>query len=403
MHLLLACTRPHIDTAARQQIEALVRTDIDWAQVLLLAHHHRVHTLLYWRINTICPQEIPPDVRDRLRQCFHRNARRNMLLIQRLLHILDMFRAAHIAVVPYKGPVLATLAYGNLALRHAGDLDILIHEHDLAQVYALLAGQGYVSELTPEQQARHLTKFYHFRYLDLETRVLVEAHWGFTFHDRTFRLTLAHLEPRLHTIILAGRQVPTFAPEDLLLLLCVHGMKHHWERLTWVCDLAWLMVATPHLDWQQMMQRAEMLGMQRVLLVGLAMAQTLLGTHVPALVQQHIEADFLVTVLVARLSTRLMQALPPPRGPEKLHYYALMRERPGDTAFHVAHNLALPFLRGVLLPNERDYAWVRLPASLAVVYYGVHPVRAVLEHSPQLWLTLRSTLRLLADRHRRIR
>ena len=49
---------------------------------------------------------------------------------------------------------------------------------------------------------------------------------------------LERLWERVGRVPLGGNSVPSFAPEDMLLILCVYGSKHTWGRLKWVCDIA---------------------------------------------------------------------------------------------------------------------------------------------------------------------
>ena len=39
-----------------------------------------------------------------------------------------------------------------------------------------------------------------------------------------------------------GRDVPALSLEDELVLICVHGAKHFWERLMWTADIAAMVV-----------------------------------------------------------------------------------------------------------------------------------------------------------------
>jgi hypothetical protein len=52
-----------------------------------------------------------------LRRHYERNARRNIYLAAQLALLLEALRAENIPAIPYKGPVLAALAYGDLTLR----------------------------------------------------------------------------------------------------------------------------------------------------------------------------------------------------------------------------------------------------------------------------------------------
>jgi hypothetical protein len=70
-------------------------------------------------------------------------ANRNVYLMGELLKIMAAFEARQIPAIPLKGPVLALSAYGDLSYRGFSDLDILIHEHDIAKAVATLAELGF--------------------------------------------------------------------------------------------------------------------------------------------------------------------------------------------------------------------------------------------------------------------
>ena len=64
-------------------------------------------------------------------------------------------------------------------------------------------------------------------------------------------------------------------PEDLLLVLCLHGSKHCWERLAWICDVAELIGANPELDWNEIMRRSAALNIEKAVMLGLDLASEL--------------------------------------------------------------------------------------------------------------------------------
>ena len=52
--------------------------------------------------------------------------------------ILKLLKANNIDTIPYKGPVLASLAYGDIALRQFQDLDISINQSDIFKTKDIL-------------------------------------------------------------------------------------------------------------------------------------------------------------------------------------------------------------------------------------------------------------------------
>jgi hypothetical protein len=106
---------------------------------------------------------------------------------------------------------------------------------------------------------------------------------------------------------LVDTTVNTFAAEDLLLFLCMHGAKpyHRWSRLIWVTDVAQLIRLQPDLDWEIVLDQAARIGGERRLYFGLLLAANLLGITLPVLVQQRIQADEMVEKLAAQVYAQL--------------------------------------------------------------------------------------------------
>jgi len=69
--------------------------------------------------------------------------------------------------------------------------------------------------------------------------------------------------------------------EDTLLLLCMHGAKHCWSRLAWICDLAELIGSRSNMDWDALVDRAAACGAERMLYLGLNLASDFLGAQLP--------------------------------------------------------------------------------------------------------------------------
>ena len=68
--LLLQCARTFVDSAAAEQIRALLREDIDWQYLIQAAHAQGVTPLLYLSLHTNCPEAIPKPVLTQLQRYF---------------------------------------------------------------------------------------------------------------------------------------------------------------------------------------------------------------------------------------------------------------------------------------------------------------------------------------------
>src|SRR5437762_4085724 len=126
--LLLACARTTIDNRTAERIRILLREDLDWSYLFEKAHQNCIMPLLYWNLNAACAEAVPNDVLNQLRAYFQGHARHNLFRTSELLNLLRLLDEHEIPALPFKGPILAALVYGNISLRQFGDLDILVHK-----------------------------------------------------------------------------------------------------------------------------------------------------------------------------------------------------------------------------------------------------------------------------------
>jgi hypothetical protein len=311
------------------QPPAVLQQPLDWVRLLQLARTHGVLPCLYRSLLRIGPDIVPPDAWTALRHAFQANTQRNLFLAGTLLKLLRLLETHGIAALPYKGPVLAALAYGNMALRQFGDLDLLVHPQDADRAKALLWGQGYRwLDGRPPTRFPRLLKVYEL--VSPDGHVLVELHWALTSATFFFPLDPAPLWTRLETVSLLETPVRSLAPEDLLLILCVHGAKHHWSRLGWICDVAAVLQAAPQLNWMRCLAQASQLGGRRMLALGVRLAHDLLGAGLPTEVGRWIQAEAAVPWLAAQVWARLFAAVRPPDAWDHPAFYLGLRERVRD-------------------------------------------------------------------------
>ena len=353
--LLLCCAQAYHDTPSVERLAPLLQADLDWTSLLRMALRHRILPLLYRSLHTACPDAVPQTIRTELHHHFHANAQRNLFLAGTLLQLLRLLEVHNICAIPYKGPVLAAAVYGNLTLRQFGDLDILVRKQDVPRVKALLLAQGYRWwDQRPFTCFPRLRRVYEF--VSADGQVLVELHWAITSSTFYFPLDPACLWEHCDTVSMLGTPVRTMAPEHLLLILCVHGAKHHWERLAWICDVAALLRAYPEMDWGQILKQAERLGSMRMLLLGLLLAHTLLEAPLPKDTQQRLHIDPVLASLAAQVCTILFHdASRSLCAVDRPMFYLRLRERLPDR-FRCCCYLVYRAVTSRLLPRFRQHA-----------------------------------------------
>ena len=276
--LLLYCACAAV--VETDQVRIVAQQIVDWAALAEAAEYHGLSANLSRVIEGTCSDLVPDYVMSSLRDARRDSARRNLILTSQLFALLDAFKAADIAVVPLKGPVLAELLYPDPGLRPFSDLDILVRKPDVPAVIRVLTQQGYA--LGNHLKCLHLDVllslqneliFHHVRLAS------VDIQWGIGPSHFPFRFDTEILLRSLSTTQVAGREVPSLTPESMLLFLCVHGAKHMWSRFQWLGDVARL--ARTQLDWAGVAGIATEARCVRPLLLGLLLAHELLDAPVP--------------------------------------------------------------------------------------------------------------------------
>ena len=383
--LLLCCARTVVEPATRVRMAELLRGEIDWPFLFQFAAHHGLTQLLYWNLNAAFGDILPPEILERLRGEFVQNAQHSLHLTRELIKLLGLLDANQIPAVPYKGPVLAHKAYGNLSFRQFCDLDILVPRQHVLKAMQLFAANGYhLATPLPDgrQAARLLTKKKDYKFISSDGRAVVELHWRLTGKHFYFSFDLAEVFKRLVPVTLAGAKMQTFAPEDYLLILCAHGSKHVWLRLLWVSDVSEVVRAHPDLDWQTTLDRSEACDGKRMLLLGLYLARELFGATLPKIVEEEIQADAEVKSLadevVRHVFSRSLNGVGKTQlDPHELYpLFIRMRDHKWDKV-RLEYRHYRGFLHAAITPNRVDRELVDLPAGFNFLYYLLRPLRLI--------------------------
>lgn len=373
-HALLLNLCAHAGRTASQSDSGFASAGtFDWEYVARLARRHAVVPLVYRALQTFARGAAPEPVRKALSEKYRANAARNVLLAGELLRVSKLFESEGVGALAYKGPALAVAAYGDLSLRRFVDLDVIVRAGDLGRASQLLRGLGYSPQgLTPEQESALARTQHAVAYARDGGRLVVELHRDVSskdFADVTF--DDGAWERAVRVPLLNG-SVAAPSAEDLLLALCVHGTKHLWERLAWVCDVAGLVNSNPKLDWSALFERARAARVERMLLLGLTLARGLAGAELPEEVWRKVSEDETAARLASDAAVRMFDGA---------------EYRPAGFLRSVGFNLRargrarerLRYFRFILTPTDGDLASLALPARLNFVYYLLRPFRLLLK------------------------
>jgi hypothetical protein len=373
--ILLRCARTRMDAANAADLRELLAGAIDWPFLLDAAHHHSMTQLLYRHLDEGFAAMVPAEILDELRRRFQHTARFSLVMTGELLTILRALEKEGVEAIPYKGPVLGSEIYGNIALRPFADLDLLVRAADVWRAVDVLIATGYRSPVPLGDDLREgrLPAEGQLLFERPELHSVVELHWEVAQRYFAPQLDYEAIRERLTFVGIGGEAVRAMSPEDTFLVLAVHNTKHRWERLIWICDAAEFVRAHPSFDWIHLIDRAGRLGVERMVLLGLHLTHRLLGAPLPEPARMLIEQDG----AVADLSDEVVNEL------------TGRRDRLSDiderASFHLrswkrSRSRGRYWLVRIFVPTLEDRSSLRLPPRLFFLYYIARPFRLLFKH-----------------------
>jgi len=284
---LCACASPSPLPAA--WISTLA-ANLDWNLALELAEEHSVLGVVAARMKEKGDVGMPPDAWEKLQGRMRTQHLFSLSMTAELFRILDAFGRAGIETILVKGPVVSFLAYDDPAVRSYVDLDLLVRDRAILAASRILTTLGFEADV-PEAAilAGKIPGEYLFKRAGAQQIVELHTEKTFRYYPRPMRIE--DLFTRRRRVPLEGREVPALCLEDELVLNCIHGAKHFWERLMWPADIAAIVARHPEISWERVREAARDVGAERTVHVGLALAESLLGVAVPAAMAAGTKAD----------------------------------------------------------------------------------------------------------------
>ena len=353
--LLLNCASwaAHGEAPAREAPDVGVPDGFDWEYFARQAWSHSMAAPAHRWLADRPELDVPERVETALEARAERATYETLEMVRTLHRVLDVLETNGIRALPYKGPTLRAEIHDDVAFREAADIDILVPRTDVRAARAALLEAGFRprNELNDLALQTHVRGARHTAAVS-ESDVRVELHWRVTTGQFPFPVDFERLWAGRETIDIGGETLPTMRPTDHLALLSVHGNRHCWTGLCWLCDFA-AAVRTFDADWERILESAAERGGERMLLVGCELADRLLDIDPPAAVKRRRTRGDAVDTLARRVEERFLWS-DQVDTLETVRYQFAVREQWRDRARRVA--------RLALLPNRNDLAV--LPESL---------------------------------------
>jgi Uncharacterised nucleotidyltransferase len=381
-HEILFCAaRRDVDL---ERLRSLVRQVRDWDYLLNAANAHGLTPLLQKQLHSLTADLTPVNVLSRLKLQSVANTQNVLHLVGKQLKVYRAFKDDDIAVAILKGSVLSQMAYGDISLRHAGDIDVLISRADFERARTTLEALGYqmTPSLTPAQLASHVRSHCEIQFVRDDWFTVVDLHWALAPKNFVFKLEADDVMSRLQRVSVAGTEIETLATEDLILYLSMHGAKHLWRAVEWITSLAELIRGAESISWEVVVERAAKAHATRMLGLALRLVERVSGSGIVSHVLETVDKEESMKNMADEVLSQIFNVSGAAVSTETNLYNLKIMDRKRDALVSA--------LRAVFVPTLTDWDSLNLPPSLHSLYYAYRPLRLSKVYTTSLWRKLSS-------------
>lgn len=375
---------------ARREVEPFcLKQPLDWEYLLATASGHGLVPLLQKHLfeikadlNSAAP--IPTWLLSRLKLQSVSNLTNVLHLLGKQLTVHHLLHQNGVPVAIFKGSVLAQMAYGDIALRQAGDIDILISREHFHRARQLLESLGYemTPQLTNAQLESHLKSHCEIQFMRDDWLTVIDLHWALGPKTFAFKIDTDDVLSRLQTVTINGAEIKTLSTEDSILYQAMHGAKHLWRRLEWISSLGETIRAAHAIDWDVIIERASDAHATRMLALGLRLAERVSDAAVPREVFYRVDQAEGIKRMAGEILSKMFNFTGAADSTETNLYNLKIMDRKRDALTSA--------LRAVFVPTFTDWSALNLPPSLHSLYYAYRPLRLSKIYTASLWRRLSS-------------
>ena len=342
-----------------------VPSDLDWHRLLNLAAENGVVLPVY---RTLSEEGVA--IPDFFASATHACSQAAEIFSAELESLLKEFAAWGIDVLPLKGPALAESLYGDATMRQCNDLDLLVRGDDYPRAETLLLRLGFAASSEMDD--------YHRRFV--RNGVPVELHFGIA-SPRYFPFDLDRVWRRSTEGAFRGSPMRVMSDDDLVLFLCLHGLKHGFSRLIWILDVSRSLNRIPIGHYETLMQRARREGQEAWLLIGCEVVREMLPQQLPPGIDAVIAKSPRMAEKARRVAAQLFADGLEMINDHRIRDFYLQIERSARRRWRCRLSY--------LAPTPMDYRWMerhRINRNFVPI---LRPLRLLQKHGvSRMWRTL---------------
>ena len=268
---------------------------------------------------------------------------------------VEAFRKEGMEAIPFKGPVLAHMLFGNVGARHSSDLDILVRNEDTKRIIELAGKEGFKLRYPKPGLSDRQWSYYRRYKKDIglhssEHGLLVELHYSFENYLGLNSSDMDRFVQHTEEVSIGEARFPGMNKHYTFLYLVLHGGVHQYRRLFWLRDVAEALNRW-ELDHQKVLSDAKAMGIERLLGISLVLAGELFPVDLPQEYRAYLEENRKTIGKLKRTAYEFIlgQEFPGLRGKLKHHLFMLRLKPELSHYFRTIREIANRFYIGKFL------------------------------------------------------
>ncbi len=214
------------------EVTAAQIDNLDRPLLLELAHEHRLLPLLSGAIASSGLSALWPE----LQAAQQRESMRALHQAAITLSLLDQFEKAGCRALVLKGQALSMQLYDRADLRMSSDIDFLVDPAMISKAHDILVENGYRPLYpVPIETLSFVNKDQSY----FSGKFMIELHWRLFDNMAFLPWSFDNLwYNRDFVRLMQSKEVPTLSRDEHIFYDNLHGLRHGWQRLRWLIDLA---------------------------------------------------------------------------------------------------------------------------------------------------------------------
>jgi hypothetical protein len=220
--IVLACARLSLSERHNSNIFGLLRSSLDWSQVIQLSKWYRISALVFAHLCSDSFLEYVPDLaRSHLEAAYQKNGVTHLLQFAEMRRVVRALRTAGVPTILLKGAALVESVYPDPAVRNMGDLDLLVEKRHMVEADRVIRGLDYRPLQGPDPGHPMGTPRHNPRLVSNDGITHIEVHHHFVSPGGPLYFDISECWANARPSGLEDVEALVLSPEDTLMHLCM--------------------------------------------------------------------------------------------------------------------------------------------------------------------------------------